>query len=138
MRRKKTGVEPMPILIRGRRYSSAKMAAKWIGVTRQTIYTMNAKGRIDNVGTGPGAKPGNRAPNEKPIRIGPIQFDSQAEASRRLGYSRGRVHDILKNGGPDARAMLISRAMALAAKEENALRAAADERKLPPKERANA
>lgn len=47
-------LEPTPILIRGKRYSSPKVAAAALGVKTNTIYVALRNGREDYVGIGKG------------------------------------------------------------------------------------
>lgn len=110
----------MSIEIRGVVYPSAKHAAKALGVRPITVYAALNRGRLDTVGIGQGK--GSKRPlsgrKPKPLKIGNVEFESQIEADRQLGYSAGAVSNILRKGGKQAKEGLVRRVMEYQAKKE--------------------
>ena len=81
-RPKALGPVPYPVCIRGVTYPSCEAAGKALGVRASTVRNLIAEGRADQIGLGRGkASPPN---HRKPLRIGPFEFESMAEAARKL------------------------------------------------------
>lgn len=106
--------EPMPVKIRGRVYSSAREAAKKLGVKPITVWTALKRGRPDSVGLGPGHRPpaSRKGGREKiPVAIGPLRYESIAAAARDLGYDKRNLWSILNGRRPSEMPGLLARAM---------------------------
>jgi len=114
----RAGVEPMAICIRGREFENAEAAARAFKVTKGAIYTALHRGSIDRIGLPPRCG----LPRAQEFVIGPLRYPSKRSASIALGFAPEYVSNVLRNGGPDARASLLRAAMALAARQEAAKR----------------
>ena len=105
------GPAPYPVCIRGVVYPSAVAAGAALGVSAGSVRTLVEQGRADQIGLGRGkASPPN---HRKPLRIGPHQFASIADAARKLSVgSETRVRKMIRRGDFEP---LISAAMKLEA-----------------------
>lgn len=114
---------PTPVSIRGTVYPSAKDAAEALGVSQQAIYSALDRGTVDNVGLGSGKMPtsheGISTLNSKPIKIGPLEFRSMAEASSYIGKSSGYVKTMVRRGRLD---LVTAHVMRTYAQQENRTR----------------
>mgnify|MGYP000400970030 CR=1 FL=1 len=103
------GVEPMPIMIRGRTYKTARHAARANGVTVKAIYQALCCDRIDRVGLNVRRTSGNA----KPFRIGSLEFPSMRAASLALGFENGCfVSKALRKGSKRGQQRILAAAMA--------------------------
>lgn len=111
----------MSVTVRGVIYANVNEAAKALGVRPVTIYSALSRGRVDNVGLGPGKRPreNRKGGNPIPITIGGITYPTRAAASRALGLSAGYVTDTVNRKNDRAKQNLLARAMAITAKAEN-------------------
>ncbi len=82
-----SGVEPMPVLVRGDLFDSPAHAAAHYGVCVDHVYRHIAAGDPDRIGLDH-ERGQYRA---KPFQIGPVRFRSRAEASRKLGFGKDYV-----------------------------------------------
>ena len=82
----------MPVVIRGRVYSSHKEAAEAMGVTPSAIsQRLRMKGSADTVGLGlGGGVPGNTNA-AKELTIFGVTFPSRSQAAKDLGVSRSQL-----------------------------------------------
>lgn len=83
---------PMPVLVNGIRFDSAKDAAAATGVAVATIYSALAHGNTHNVGVGRGRHYSPRGGRPVvSVSIGPYVFPTSAQASLTLGFKRRYV-----------------------------------------------
>jgi hypothetical protein len=102
----------MRVRVRGTIYDSVPEAAAALNVSPKSVYVSAHRGRLDTLGVGagkrstPGAAYGGRP--KRPIKIGPLEFDSLSEASKALGYHRNSLATAIRRGqfsSIEARAM---------------------------------
>lgn len=103
MAKRKVNSSTMTVMIRGKSYSSVKVAARVFGVKPNTIYAALARNRADMVGTGLGKSPRKRNPTIEPkeIKLAGMVFPSYMALSKWLGRSDKYVSNKLKKY-PDA------------------------------------
>lgn len=120
--------EPMPVLVRGTTYPSAKACALALGVSVDTVYDAISRRDPDSIGLGRGNRPpasrkGGLPP--KPITVAGRQFKSIADLARAIGRSPREVRASLRRGD-EAKARIIRAVMALDAADFKSRRNALD------------
>jgi hypothetical protein len=118
--RKRHGVEPTSVRIRGKVYASVKAAARRFKVSEATIRGAINRGREDFVGLGRSrkhstARVGKVPHNGKPVVIGPHRWQSITRAARDLGVGATCLREKIKAGET---AWLLCRAMQWQARQE--------------------
>lgn len=106
----RSGVEPMPVRVRGREFPSPDACAAHFDVTVNVVYKRLAEGRPDLIGL-PRQSGMYKA---RPITIGPLCFASMAQASRELGFSEGYVHRAIERDSSAMKQRILAAAMKLA------------------------
>lgn len=102
----------MRVEVRGKIYESVSQAAKALRVKPATVYCAVSRRTTDALGLGPGNRTERRGGVPKqPVEIGGIRFESMADASRKLGFNRRYVRQVLARGGKQAKENLIRAAM---------------------------
>lgn len=117
--RKRTGQEPLPVRVGGRKFKSREAAAKFFGVTYTTVAVAIIEGREDHVGLGTSRKHRKRMPdhvpvNAQPVKIGAREWPSVKRAAIALGVSRTSLRDHMRAGDE---VWLAARLMDLLARE---------------------
>jgi predicted transcriptional regulator len=81
----------MPVVIRGQHYPSQRAAAAALGVTQSAVSRMlTKKGHLEGCGLRKYGAPGNQN-NARPLKIGPVTFESRTKAAEALGLTRNQI-----------------------------------------------
>jgi predicted transcriptional regulator len=81
----------MPVVIRGQHYPSQRAAAAALGVTQSAVSRMlTNRGHLEGCGLRKYGAPGNQN-NARPLRIGPVIFESRTKAAEALGLTRNQI-----------------------------------------------
>lgn len=118
---------PMPVLIRGVTYPSAREAAEALGVSVDTVYCAIIRGNPDRCGLGvdyQNRRRGGGLP-PKPVTVAGRQFASMADLARFLGRDPRAVRISLR-AGATARGRIVMAVLKEIARQENEARRAMD------------
>lgn len=94
------GPAPYPVRIRDQDFPSVAAAALALGLSRNSIYGMLARGRADRIGTGL-CRPRNRNAG-KPLQIGPHRYATQREAARALSVCPSLISRLVRTRNAEA------------------------------------
>ncbi|SFR40589.1 hypothetical protein SAMN04488005_1524 [Yoonia tamlensis] len=112
----KSGVEPMPVCVRGVDFESAEAAAAHFGLHISVVYRRLAAGRPNDIGR-PNARGQHIA---KPVVIGPVSFRSMRDADRALGFGKDYVQKAFKRNSQSMLERVFAAAMQYAATSKGA------------------
>lgn len=113
-----TGVEPMPVLICGIRFASARDAAAHYGVTPHAVYHAISDGDPDRIARPNFVWTEENNPKGRPFKVGGLSFPSMAAADRALGFGQGYVSRAVKTGSKVKWQRIVAAAMREVARQE--------------------
>lgn len=118
--RRRHGVEPAPVRVRGKVFPDVKAAARRFNVSEETIRCAINRGREDFVGLGQSRKHstahiGRTANNGIPVEIGPHRWPSIVRAALDLGVGATSLRERIRAGDTG---WLLARAMQWQARQE--------------------
>lgn len=112
--------ERMPVVVRGKVYPNAAVAAKALKVAESSVFCAIMRGNVDRLGLGIDYKKRvTKGGKCREITIAGKKFESMAALAKAIGRPAKSVRFSL-NAGPAARANIARAVMKLIADQENA------------------
>lgn len=118
--------DPMPVLVRGTTYPSAKSCAAALGVSLATVYCAVSRRDPDSIGLGRGNRPPAARKGglpRKPVIVAGQRFASVADLARAIGRNPKDVRSSLRRGEAAQRGIVLAVMKLVATRENEAMRA---------------